>query len=59
MKHIQFVRVPWGISWFGDARYYGRRWGIQLGPWLVFLWQMNDAQMGRYHAETFAPDGKP
>ncbi len=50
MKHIQVVRVPgWCLS-FGGAEYYGRRWCLSIGPWLVFLWQMSDEALERWHA---------
>jgi hypothetical protein len=39
-RHVQVLRVPsWGLS-IADARYYGRRWGLHIGPLLVFLWQI-------------------
>lgn len=34
---VQFVRVPgWGFS-IDDAGYYGWRWCIHFGPWLIFI----------------------
>jgi hypothetical protein len=44
---IQFVRVPgWGFSFDGkDAWYYGRRWSLHIGPWLIFIWQLTDEQI--------------
>lgn len=36
---FQAVRVPeWCIEWHSDARYYGRKWCLHIGPWLVFIW---------------------
>jgi hypothetical protein len=35
---MQAIRVPgWRLS-IADARYYGWRWCLQVGPWLVLLW---------------------
>lgn len=37
-RHVQLVRVPsWGLAAHG-AIYYGWRWCLHIGPWLVFLW---------------------
>lgn len=34
---IQPVRVPgWGFD-LGEARYYGWRWCLHIGPWLLFF----------------------
>ncbi len=45
-KHVQFVRVPsWGFSWLGGADYYGRRWCLHLGLWLIFIWQLTDEEL--------------
>ncbi len=38
-RHFQFARVPgWGLS-ISEARYYGWRWCLHIGPWLVFFGQ--------------------
>ncbi len=35
---FHFARLPgWGLSWPCDASYYGYRWGLQVGPWLVLI----------------------
>ncbi len=35
MFHV--IRVPsWGLT-AARAEYYGYRWGLHLGPWLVFV----------------------
>lgn len=37
-KHIHIVRLPtWGLS-ITAASYYGYRWGLHLGPVLIFIW---------------------
>lgn len=34
---MQIVRVPhWGIS-VNEASYYGWRWCLHVGPWLLFV----------------------
>lgn len=49
---MQFVRVPvWGLSWCGDARYYGRRWCAHVGPWLIFIWQCTEVDMDAFWAQ--------
>jgi hypothetical protein len=36
---MTIVRVPgWGLS-INDGRYYGWRWCLHVGPWLVFFGQ--------------------
>lgn len=36
---MQILRVPgWGLG-LHDARYYGRRWCVEVGPWLIFFGQ--------------------
>ena len=35
---IHFAPLPtWGLSWPEDASYYGYRWGLHVGPWLVLI----------------------
>jgi hypothetical protein len=35
MSHV--VRLPvWGLS-IHEAGYYGYRWGLHIGPWLIFV----------------------
>jgi hypothetical protein len=35
----QMIRVPpWGLGLY-TARYYGWRWGLHVGPWIVFFWR--------------------
>lgn len=37
---MTILRVPsWGLS-LDEARYYGWRWGLHVGPWLVFFWKV-------------------
>ncbi len=45
LKHVQFVRVPWGWPFWGGARYFGRRWATQIGPWLILIWQLTPEQL--------------
>jgi hypothetical protein len=36
---MTIVRVPgWGLS-VNDGSYYGSRWCLHVGPWLVFFGQ--------------------
>jgi hypothetical protein len=36
-SHIHSVRLPtWGLS-ITEARYYGYRFGLHFGPWLIFI----------------------
>ena len=42
-RHFQFGRVPgWGLS-ISEARYYGWRWCLHIGPFFVFFWQCEAA----------------
>lgn len=35
---MTIVRVPdWGLELHTDASYYGWRWCLHAGPWLVFM----------------------
>lgn len=44
MKYMQITRVP-GIGFsIEEARYYGWRWALHVGPWLVFFWPMPEPQ---------------
>lgn len=37
---MSVVRVPgWSLS-LHEARYYGWRWCLHVGPWLVFFWSV-------------------
>ena len=37
MKHLHSIRLPmWGLS-ITAARYYGYRFGLHIGPWLIFV----------------------
>jgi len=39
---MQVLTVPgWGLGVY-DARYYGRRWCVQIGPLLIFVWQQRE-----------------
>ena len=36
---MTIVRVPpWGLS-LCEARYYGWRWSLHVGPFLIFFWR--------------------
>ena len=37
INHLHAVRLPsWGLS-INRADYYGYRWGLHLGRWLIFM----------------------
>ena len=37
INHLHAVRLPsWGLS-INRADYYGYRWGLHLGRWLIFI----------------------
>ena len=38
---MQVMRVSgWGL-WLHEARYYGWRWCLCIGPFLIFFWNVN------------------
>jgi hypothetical protein len=48
------VRVPgWGLS-YSEARYYGWRHSLHVGPWLFFWGKMTDAELEADHAARVA-----
>lgn len=54
-KHIQVIRVPWAwplLGW-GDAGYWGRRWYLIMGPLVIIIWQLSEAQQAAWHKQWF------
>jgi len=54
-KHIQILLVPWSwpLLWCGDAGYFGRRWFLGVGPFLILIWQLTEAQHSAWCKEWF------
>jgi hypothetical protein len=45
---MQIVRVPsWGFD-YCEARHYGRRHSVHVGPFLIFWGQMTEAELRTY-----------
>ncbi len=40
MKYMQITRILGAGLNLTEARYYGWRWALHVGPWLVFFWPM-------------------
>ncbi len=50
---MQIMRVPgWGL-WLYDAAYYGRRWCLNIGPFLIFGGQMTEQEIRDWHEGRF------
>jgi hypothetical protein len=44
---IHAVKVlPWGLS-ISNARYYGYRWALHIGPWLIFVARVRIEEAGK------------
>jgi hypothetical protein len=48
---MQIMRVPgWGFD-YCEARYYGRRHSVHIGPVLIFWGQMTEAELRAHGAD--------
>jgi len=49
IEAVAVVRVPgWGFD-YCEARYYGWRHSLHVGPWLIFWGAMTEDEIREYH----------
>lgn len=55
---MQIMRVPvWGFE-YCEARHYGRRHSLHVGPFLIFWGQMTEGELLAYGATPTPQEGE-